>query len=72
MPAQFELDELDYALRGKLLRMAFGKNMSPAQFARKTREEIEQAIDSGMLNFSVRDEGKFIKDSFVPLPPSRS
>jgi hypothetical protein len=70
MPVQFELDELDYTLRGKLLRMAFGKNLIEAQFVGKTREEIEQAIDAGMLTVLFDDDGKFIKDSFVPLPPS--
>ena len=69
MPKQFELDELDYSLRGKLLRMAFGDSLGQIQFVGRTREEAERLIDEGWLTVLFDDHGRFIRNSFVPLPP---
>ncbi len=68
MPAKFELDELDFSLRGKLLRMAFGESIGQIRFAGATKQEIERAIDEGQLTVLFDDQGKFIKDSVGPLP----
>jgi len=51
MPEQFELGELDFALRGKLLRLAFGEKLSQMQFVGQTAQEVEQAIDGGRFTF---------------------
>jgi hypothetical protein len=72
MPDQFELDELDYSLRGKLLRTAFGDSLGQIQFVGRTRQEVERAIDEGQLTVLFDEHGRFIKESFVPQPSSAS
>lgn len=72
MPASFELNELDYSLRGKLLRLAFGESLNQMQAVGKSAAEIEQAVDSGRFTVLFDDSGKFIKNSFVPLSPPTS
>jgi hypothetical protein len=66
MPGQFELDELDFSLRGKLLRTAFGESLGQIRFAGRTKQEIECAIDEGRLTVLFDEHGKFINNSFVP------
>jgi hypothetical protein len=68
MPEQFELGELDFALRGKLLRLAFGEKLNQMQFVGQTAQEVEQAIDGGRFTFLFDEHDKFIQDSFAPLP----
>jgi hypothetical protein len=70
IPAQFELDELDYSLRGKLLRRAFGDRFSQAQFVGRTKEEAERLIDEGQLTVLFDADGSFIKNSVEQEPPS--
>jgi hypothetical protein len=70
MPEQFELGELNFGLRGQLLRLAFGERLGQLQFVGKTAREIEQAIDTGRLTFLFDDHGKFIKCSFASQPPA--
>jgi hypothetical protein len=67
MPDRFELGELDYSLRGKLLRSALGRGLSHIQIAGKTTREVELAIDAGRLTFLFDEHGKFIKNGFAPL-----
>jgi len=69
MPDQFELGELDYSLRGKLLRTSFGDSLGQIQFFGRTRQEVQRAIDEGQLTVLFDEHGRFIKDSYVPLPP---
>lgn len=59
IPHQFELDELVYALRGRLLRSAFGTGLGQMRFAGRTKEEVEQAVDEGRFTVLVDDQGKF-------------
>jgi hypothetical protein len=70
MPEQFELGELDFALRGRLLRSAFGDRLSQMKFVGQTAQEVEQAIDGGRLSFLFDEHNKFIKNSFAPLSPA--
>jgi hypothetical protein len=67
MPEQFELGDLDFALRGKLLRLAFGEKLSQMRFVGKTALEVEQAIEGGRFTFLFDEHDKFIKNSFAPL-----
>jgi hypothetical protein len=67
MPEKFELDELDYTLRGKLLRLAFGERLGQMQAVGKSPGEIEKAVDGGHFSVLFDDNRKFIKNSFVPL-----
>jgi hypothetical protein len=67
MPKAFELDELDYSLRGRLLKLAFGDSLNPLQAFGKSADEIEHAINSGTLTVLFDDDGKFIKNSFRPM-----
>ena len=67
MPEQFELGELDFALRGRLLRLAFGEKLSQMQFVGQAAQEVEQAIDGEHFTFLFDENEKFIKDSFAPL-----
>ena len=69
IPHQFELDEPDYALRGRLLRSAFGTALGQMRFGGRTTEEVQQAVDEGRFTVLVDDQGKFIKNSFIPLTP---
>jgi hypothetical protein len=71
MPKAFELDELDYRLRGQLLRRAFGVTLNQMKAVGKTAEEIEEAIDAGRFTVLFDDNGKFIKDSFTTAAPSK-
>ncbi len=70
MPEQFELGELDLALRGKLLRLAFGEKLRQMRFAGQTAQEVEQAIDSDRFTFLFDEHGKFIKNSSAPVSPA--
>jgi hypothetical protein len=67
MPPHFELGELDYKLRGRLLRRSLGDGLKQIRCAGKTQQEIEQAIDDGLFTFLFDDIGKFIKQSFTTL-----
>lgn len=72
MPAQFELGELNFALRGALLRHAFGDRIATMQAADKSRDEIEKAIYDGYFTVLFDDDRKFIEKSIVRLPPERA
>jgi hypothetical protein len=67
LPEKFELDELDYSLRGKLLRHSLGETLGRMQAVGKSPAEIEKAIDEGRFTVLFDDNGKFIRNSFVPL-----
>ena len=67
VPKQVELGELDYRVRGRLLRSSLGAYLKQIRAAGKTQEEIEQAIDDGLFAFLFDDSGKFIKQSFTPF-----
>jgi hypothetical protein len=67
MPEYFELGEFDYALRGSLLRGAFGDGLKQIRALGKTQQQVEQAIDDGLFTVSFDDSGKFIKESFTPV-----
>ena len=67
IPQNFGLAELDYRLRGDLMRQSFGGALGQMRFAQWTREEVEQAVDGGHFTLLFDDKGKFIKNSFVPL-----
>lgn len=69
MPEYFELGELDFALRGRLLRHAFGEGVRQIRVSGKTQQEIEQAIDGGRFTVLFDDKGAFINQSFTPDPP---
>ena len=66
MPEHFELGELDYALRGQLLRRSFGDGVNRMQAVGKTPQEIEQLIDDGRFTVLFDENGTFIKQSFTP------
>jgi hypothetical protein len=66
MPEHFELGELDYALRGQLLRRSFGDGVNRMQAVGETPQEIEQLIDDGRFTVLFDENGKFIKQSFTP------
>ena len=68
IPAQFKLGALDYSLRGKLMHSAFGDSLGRIQVVGKTNEEVQQMIDDGRFTVLFDDDGKFIKNSFFPLP----
>jgi hypothetical protein len=70
VPAQFELGNLDYRLRGGLMRSAFGNSLSWIQILGKTNEEVQQMIDDGRFTLLFDNGGKFIKNSFTPLSSS--
>lgn len=72
MPAQFELGELDYAVRGALFRHALRDQLGTMRAAGKSKDEIERAIDDGRFTVLFDDDGKFIEQSFTPLPPEAS
>ena len=66
MPKYFELCELDFALRGRLLRHSFGdRREKRIRVTGKTQQEIEQAIDDGRFTVLFDDNGTFIKQSFT-------
>lgn len=67
MPAQFELGELDFALRGALLRHALGDRIETMRAVGKSKDEIEKAIDDGRFTVLFDDDGKFIEKSMLPL-----
>ncbi|NGX98395.1 MAG: hypothetical protein G4V63_25280 [Candidatus Afipia apatlaquensis] len=67
---QFELGDLDYAMRGALLRQALGDRIDHLQAAGKSAQEVEKAIDDGLFTVLFNDDGKFIERSFIPLPPN--
>ena len=66
MPDPFELGELNFSLRGRLLRDSFGESVKQIRVAGKTQQEIEQAIDGGRFSVLVDETGTFIKQSFTP------
>jgi hypothetical protein len=66
-PEKIEPDELDYELRGQLLRLAFGGRLSRMQFVGRSAEEIEKTVKNGRFTVLFDNNGKFIKNSFVPL-----
>jgi hypothetical protein len=66
MPEHFELGELDYALRGQLLRRSFGDGVNRMQAVGKTPQEIEQLIDDGRFTVLFDENGTFLKQSFTP------
>jgi hypothetical protein len=68
-PEHFELGELDFALRGRMLRDSFGDGVKQIRVAGKTQQEIEQAIDGGRFTVLFGDNGEFIKKSFTPDSP---
>ena len=68
VPEPLELGELDFALRGRLLRQAFGNALGRLRFAGKSQKEVEQAVDSGRFTVLFDDEGQFIKNGFNSLP----
>jgi ribosomal protein L30 len=67
LPDKFELDDLDFRLRGKLLRHALGSAVGQMTFIDKTPQQIEQFIDNGRLSFLFDDTGDFIKNGFRPI-----
>ncbi len=67
---QFELGDLDYAMRGALLRQALGDRIDHLQAAGKSAQEVEKAIDDGLFTVLFDDDGKFIERSFIPLQPN--
>lgn len=69
MPEYFELGELDFALRGRMLRDSFGDGVKQIRVAGKTPQEIEQAIDGGHFTVLFDDTGAFIKQSFTSDKP---
>ena len=69
MPDPFELGELNFALRLRLLRDSFGESVKQIRVAGKTQQEIEQAIDGGRFSVLVDETGTFIKQSFTPDSP---
>jgi hypothetical protein len=69
MPEQFELGELDFALRGKLLRLAFGEKLS-MRFVGKTAQEVEQAIDGGRFTFLFDEPRQIHKEQFRTAIPA--
>ena len=74
MPAQFELGELDYALRGALFRHALGDYVGTMRAAGKSMEDVEKSIDDGLFTVLFDADGKFIEQSFTfpspEAPPS--
>lgn len=72
MPAQFELDELDYSIRGKLFRHALGPHISTLRADGKSPAEIQAAVDSGFFTVLFDADGKFIKESVGKFSPSPS
>ncbi len=69
MPEQFELGELDFALRGRMLRDSLGDGVKQIRVAGKTQQEIEQAIDGGRFTVLFDDTGAFVKQSFASDTP---
>lgn len=69
MPPQFELGDLDFALRGALFRHALGDRIATMQAVGKSRDEIGKAIDDGRFTVLFDDDGKFIEVSMTPFPP---
>ena len=69
MPEYFEVGELDFALRGRLLRDSLGEGVKQIRVAGKTQQEIEQAIDGGCFTVLFDDNGAFIKQSFASESP---
>jgi hypothetical protein len=65
MSEHFELGELDFALRGCLLRQSFGEHVKQIRVTGKTQQEIEQAIDNGQFTVLFDDNGAFIKQGFT-------
>jgi hypothetical protein len=68
IPTLFELSELDYGVRGALMRQALGHAMSSLTFLKLPPEQAGPALDEGRLTLLFDDQGKFIKESFKPLP----
>ncbi|WP_156947374.1 hypothetical protein [Bradyrhizobium sp. WSM3983] len=64
MPDHFELGELNFALRGRLLRDSFGESVKQIRVAGRTQQEIEQAIDGGRFSVLVDENGTFIRKNF--------
>lgn len=70
LPDPFELGELNFALRGRLLRDSFGESVKQIRVAGKTQQEIEQAIDGGRFSVLVDETGTFIKQGLTPDSPT--
>jgi hypothetical protein len=62
--------DLDYSMRGALLRQALGDRIDHLQAAGKSRQEVEKAINDGLFTVLFDDDRKFIERSFIPLPPN--
>ena len=67
VPEKFELDHLDYQVRGALMRQAFG-HIGRVTFLKLSPDQFALALEEGKISFLFDDQGKFIKDGFKPLP----
>lgn len=69
LPDQFQLVEnLDYRLRGVLLRQAIQHAIPSLKFKDITDREFQAALTDGRFTFLFDKDGKFIKNSFEALP----
>ena len=66
-PPRPELVDLDYTVRGELLRRAFGYALPNLQGVGYTREEILNAMESGAFTFLFDDDGGFIEKSLIAV-----
>jgi hypothetical protein len=65
LPPQFELiDDLDFRLRGELLRKAVEDLLPHLKSRDMSDEELQVALTEGHLTFLFDRDGKFIEDSF--------
>ena len=60
----FELNELDYQVRGLLMRRALQHAMPSLMLRNIPTEQVESVVAAGRLSFLFDDEGNFIKDGF--------
>ncbi len=67
MPDQFELGELNYSVRGRLMRHALGPHAETMRAVGKSAVEVQAAIDGGHFTVLFDENGKFIKESMGRL-----
>jgi hypothetical protein len=67
IPAEFQLKELDYQIRGALMRNALGSAIPRLRSPNLSPEQFELALGEGKFTFLFDENGKFIRNSFIPL-----
>jgi hypothetical protein len=61
------LVDMDRRVRGELLQFAMRHALPHIGMPGRTKEEMLEAIEAGNFSFLFGDDGKFIKESYIPV-----